>query len=214
MLLGQIVAISFATNLFLLALLLSPPPPPPPSSAGIYRKKWLGPWLISLLTIIAAEWPAYMLADEHYWYHRTQFVSMLLTPHIALLILPFARAIIPEKYLTDSNVELVGDVYRYLWVATIVGGGMMFVRVTGLAWSYSGVWGIYDQLWEHPAVSSVAFDVIFCWISWYMWWKIQRQSGKDVPGAEEADKEGEWVAESSGTTAAGAREDDSGVRRR
>lgn len=213
MLLGQVVAISFATNLYLLSLLLSPPAPPPPSSTGIYRRKWLGPWLINLLVIFLTEWPAYMLADEHYWFHQTDFMPMLLTPHVALLVLPLARAILPEKYFTDSNVEFAGTVYRYLWAATIFGGGLLFVRITGLAYNYSGIYGIWQQLFEHPAVSSVAFDAIFCWITWFMWFRIQSRGPVETSQGEEDKKQGEWEAAGSGR-AVPVVDGDSGMRRR
>lgn len=214
MLLGQVVAISFATNLYLLSLLLSPPAPPPPSSTGIYRRRWLGPWLINLLVIVFTEGPAYLLADEHYWYHQTDFMPMLLTPHIALLVLPFLRAILPTKYFTDSNVEFAGTVYRYLWVATLFGGGLLFVRITGLSYNYSGFRGIWDALLESPAVSSVAFDVIFCWITWITWWRIQKQTGGNVLEAEKQEvQEDEWVGAGSGRAAQVA-DGDGAVRRR
>ena len=105
MLIGQIVAISFATNLFILALLLSPPAPPPPSTTAVHRKRWLGPWLANLLAIIATEYPAYLLADDDYW-HNKKFMIVLLIPHLALLVLPFARAILPAQYFRDEDVEL------------------------------------------------------------------------------------------------------------
>ncbi|KAJ4295351.1 hypothetical protein N0V90_007363 [Kalmusia sp. IMI 367209] len=213
MLLGQIVAISFATNLYLLTLLLSPPPPPPPSSTGIYRRKWLGPWLVNLLAIVFTIGPAYLLADEHYWYHQTEFMPMLLTPHIALLVMPLARAVVPQKYFNDSSVEFAGTVYKFLWGATNFGGGLLFTRVTALAYSYSGARGIWQQLWEHPAVSSVAFDAIFCWITWGTWWALRTRSVSDVPAIEEDGKEDEWTGVGSGR-ANTVPDGDNGIRRR
>ncbi|KAF1950960.1 hypothetical protein CC80DRAFT_455058, partial [Byssothecium circinans] len=175
MLLGQVCSVSFATNLYLINLLTSPPPPPPPSSVGIYRRKWLGPWLFSLLTIGFVLAPAYLLADEHYWFHQTDFLPMILTPHIALLVLPIARALLPAKFFTDSSVEFAGTVYRYLWSATIIGGVLLIVRMTAISYNFSGFRGIWDALLENPAVSSVAFDVIFCWVTWAAWWSTQRR---------------------------------------
>ncbi|KAF2678337.1 hypothetical protein K458DRAFT_436004 [Lentithecium fluviatile CBS 122367] len=213
MLLGQVIGISFATNLFLLHLLVSPPPPKPPTSTGIYRRKWLGPWVIQLVTILFVQYPAYMLADEYYWFHQTDFLPMLLTPHIALLVLPFARAILPAKYLTDSNVEFAGTVYRYLWGTTIIGGALLFARITSMAYGYSGAIGIWNQLFEHPAVSSVAFDVIFCWLSWYTWWRAQPRYVDEVLGGDEDEQSGEWVSGASGTLASGTG-GEGGIRRR
>lgn len=188
MLLGQVVGISFAINLFFIELLLSPPPPPPPSSTSIHRKKWLGPWLVQLLTIAFVQYPTYMLADEYYWFHQTEFLPMLLTPHIALLVLPFARAALPEKYFTDSNIEFAGTVYRYLWGTTILGGSLLLLKMTIMTYDYSGLLGFWNALLEHPAVSSVAFDVIFCWISWFTWWRVLPQTIENELDFQEDDR--------------------------
>jgi hypothetical protein len=175
MLLGQLVAVSFATNLYLLTILLTPPPPPPPSPKSTHQGQWLGPWLINLLSVVLTIYPAYQLADEHYWYHQKDFMPMVLTPHIALLIMPLLRAVVPRKYLSDSSVGFAGTAYRCLWAANGFGGALLLTRITVLAHGYSGAGGIWRQLWEHPAVSSVAFDVIFCWITWATWWALQAQ---------------------------------------
>lgn len=212
MLLGQIIGISVATNLFFLNMLLSSPPPPPPPSTGIYRRKWFGPWLIQLLTILLVQYPALMLADEYYWFdHR--FLPMLLTPHIALLVLPSARAILPGKCFTDSNVEFAGTVYRYLWGTTILGGGLLFAYITSMTYDYSGLPGFWNALLEHPAVSSVAFDVIFCWFSWFTWWRVQSQATRKPLSTVEYNRGGEWVGEVSGSAISGT-EGISTMRRR
>ncbi|KAF2642592.1 hypothetical protein P280DRAFT_269030 [Massarina eburnea CBS 473.64] len=213
MLLGQVCSVSFATNLYLIALLVSPPPPPSPSSVGIYRRKWLGPWLMSLLMIIFTEGPAYLLADEHYWFHQTDFLPMIVTPHVALLVLPIARALLPGKFFTDSSVEFAGTVYTYLWSATIFGGGLLIGRMTALSYAFSGFRGIWDALLENPAVSSIAFDVIFCWVTWAAWLSIQKRSEGDVLGfnEDEDEKADDWAAGSTRVASAG---DESGVRRR
>lgn len=213
MLLGQIVAISFATNLYLLTLLLTPPPPRP-SSTGIHRRKWLGPWLINLVSIVLTIYPAYQLADEHYWYHQTEFMPMLLTPHVALLIMPLLRAILPQKYLSDSNVEFAGTVYKFLWAANNLGGVLLFTRVTAMAYTYSGPRGIWQQLWEHPAVSSVSFDAIFCWITWGTWWAFQAKIASNEPAIDDrAEKADMWTGTGTGRTD-GIPEGDGSLRRR
>ncbi|KAF2830771.1 hypothetical protein CC86DRAFT_343779 [Ophiobolus disseminans] len=173
MLLGQIVAISFATNLFLLTLILSPPSPPPPSTSAVQRPKWLGPWLLNLGAVFTTVIPAYLLADEHYWHHSSDFMPVLLTPHIGLLVLPFVRAFVPAKYFLDNDVAFNDQVYSYMWVLTFVNAGIMLLRTTWLAVSYGGFQGIQSALLEHPAVSSVAFDVVFCWITWFCWNRTQ-----------------------------------------
>ena len=32
-----------------------------------------------------------------------------------------------------------------------------------------GIRGIFEALYEHPAVSSVGWDVVLCGVSWCMW---------------------------------------------
>jgi hypothetical protein len=173
MLLGQIVAISFATNLFLLTLLLSPPAPA--SSSGSRGPKWLGPWLLNLLAIFATAYPAMQLADEHYWHHPTHFLPVLLAPHIALMVLPVARAVVPARYFED-NEQFTDQVYNYMWALVLGNAGLMLVWTTATAYSYSGFVGIQSALLEHPAVSSVGFDVVFCWITWICWYRTQAES--------------------------------------
>jgi hypothetical protein len=197
MVIGQIVAISFATNLFLIALLLSPPAPPPPSTSAPRRNRWLGPWIINFLAIIATEWPAYLLADDEYW-HAKSFLPVLLIPHLALLVLPFMRLIIPAQYFRD-DVEFMEGMYKYLWGTTIFAGALLFWKVTGLAWSYGGIVGMINAILEHPAVSSVGFDVVFCWITWFTWWRIQKNADEDDVPYVKGSSDG-WTGVGSTTT--------------
>lgn len=196
MLLGQIVAISFATNLFILNLLLSPPAPPAPARSG-FKKKWIGPWLINFVAIIATEIPVYILADEHYW-EKHNFFPVLMVPHIALMVAPFARVLLPGKYFSDDDVEFADSIYSVLWKLTLGGGIFLWLKVTATAYSYGGFYGIYSALTEHPAVSSVGFDVICCWISWSAYWMLTKKGVVDVVG-KGSDEDG-WEGAGSGTT--------------
>jgi hypothetical protein len=180
MLLGQIVAISFATNLFLLTLLLSPPAPPT-SSSRAQRSSWFGPWLLNFGSVLATVIPAFLLADEHYWHHSTDFLPVLLIPHVALLVVPFARALVPARYLPESDVAFDDKVHGYMWALTLANAALMMLKTTYAAVSYGGFQGIQNALLEHPAVSSVGFDVVFCWITWICWYSIQGGGSKSVP---------------------------------
>jgi hypothetical protein len=172
MLLGQIVAISFATNLFLLTVILSPPTTSHPSLSRAPRSKWLGPWLLNLGAILATVVPAYLLTDDHYWHHSEDFLPVLLAPHVALLILPLARVLVPAKYFHDNGVAVDDKVYPYMWALTCGSAALMLCQTTAKAVSYGGFEGIWSALLEHPAVSSVGFDVVFCWITWTCWFSI------------------------------------------
>jgi len=211
MLLGQIVAISFATNLFLLTLLLSPPTPAPSSSSGVRRPTWLGPWLLNLFAIFATAYPAMQLADEHYWHHPTHFMPVLMAPHVALMILPIIRAIVPAGYFNDDP-QSTDKIYNFMWALVLGNAGLMLAWTTARAYAYAGFVGIQSALLEHPAVSSVGFDVIFCWITWTCWYLTQPKSGDQRVGRMNGVKNAR--ADDGPDTALGASGYDGGVRRR
>lgn len=177
MLLGQIVAISFATNLFLLTLLFSPAPPVAKPAAGSQR--WIGPWLLNLFSIFATAYPAMQLADEHYWYHPTHFMPMLMAPHVALMLLPVARALVPARYLSE-DVHFTDKAYDYMWALVVGNAALMLAWTSATVYNYSGLSGIQTALFEHPAVSSVGFDVIFCWLTWASWFLTQSGLAQDT----------------------------------
>lgn len=180
MLLGQIVAISFATNLFFLTLLLSPPqqklaapaPTKPTSTPTKPRRKWLGPWLIDGIAVIGTKAAAECLSRDKYWNGAPGFMPLLLAPHVVLLILPTARAVLPSRLLPLGDAKTVDKFYTYLWML-VFSSVFQLAYKTYTAYLTGNVGGIRDALFEHPAVSSVGFDTIFCWITWFCWWQVQ-----------------------------------------
>lgn len=212
MLLGQVVAISFATNLFLLAVLLSPPAPSQPSSTSIHRRRWFGPWLFNLLTVVATMLPAYWLGIEDY-YHTPEFMTVLLIPHVALLFMPIARAVLPTKYLTDTKADIEKGIYKHLWATIIIGGMLLELKTTLAVYNWNGLSGIWHALFEHPAVSSVGFDVIFCWITWIVWLKTQSHSSDNSLADQQLRNEADRTGAGSGTGVV-ASDGSSEVRRR
>ncbi|KAF2628797.1 hypothetical protein BU25DRAFT_390707 [Macroventuria anomochaeta] len=198
MLLGQIVAISFATNLYFLTLLLSPPQQQPitpnpkeftnpkesrseaPELAPVSKpRKWLGPWLIDGLSVTNTYAAANCLSRENYWNGSPGFMPLLLVPHVVLLILPMARAILPAKFFPIGDPKTVNKIYKFLWTSNFTFVGQL-VWTTYKAYLAGNLGGIRDALLEHPAVGSVGFDVIFCWISWICWWQIQSDKSSYV----------------------------------
>lgn len=200
MLLGQIVAVSFATNLFFLTLLLSPrqqhsesptsarstlktPAPEIPDPASVSNnRKWLGPWLIDALAVLQASLTVTCLAFDKYQNGASGALQILLLPHVALLILPIARTMLPERFLPLGDAKSVDKFYSYLWswIFTAVGN---LAWITYKAYTAGGIHCIPKALFEHPAVSSVGFDTIFCWLSWICWWQIQADKTSYVRAA-------------------------------
>jgi hypothetical protein len=185
MLLGQVVAISFATNLFLLAVILNPSHPFAPKPSNSKAKKHrnsvghLGPWLPNALPVLAIVGSLSGLLLENPVFHRPSwFMPLLLIPHITLLILPILHAVIPQKSEYTNDVQ---DVYDTWPNAVLGGGGLVFIKTTVEALVAVGPGGIARALYEHPAVSSVGWDVIFCWVTWICWMRIQGDEKLNVP---------------------------------
>jgi hypothetical protein len=172
MLLGQIVAISFATNLFLLTLLVSQGSTPPTSTTKASRHRWLSPWLIDLFALQVTLASVAILGNDKYWNLPELFMSALMAPHIALMAMPLARAVLPTHFFAHDDADFVDKAYDYMcYLVCVVGSGR--VQATSYKFfSLAGVSIICSALFEHAAVSSVGFDVIFCWMTWLCWWAV------------------------------------------
>jgi hypothetical protein len=171
MLLGQIVAISFATNLFLLTLLVSPPPPST-SSTKISRRRWLGPWLIDLVAVMTTLGSVVVLGDDTYWSRPGLFMSTLMAPHVVLLAPPLAHALLPATFFVYDDMDFVDNAYDYMRHLVMIAGTGYVQAATYKFFSIVGVETICSALFEHPAVSSVGFDAIFCCATWLCWWAV------------------------------------------
>ena len=170
MLLGQIVAISFATNLFLLTLLVSQGSIPPTLSTRASRQRWFSPWLIDLFALQITLASVAVLGDSNYWNPPELFMSALMAPHIALMAMPLARSVLPATFFAHDDVGFVDKAYDYMcYLVCVVGSGRV-QATTYKFFSLAGMSIICKALFEHPAVSSVGFDVIFCWMTWLCWW--------------------------------------------
>lgn len=167
MFLGQAVAVSFATNLLFITLLSNGSESLEAKIRSSHRK-WAGAWLFNFIAILSTTYTVMLLAGEHYWHHPTAFLPVLLAPHVSLSLLPLARVFLPANMLQQDE-HLLNKAYSYMWVLVLCNAGLMLVWTTASAYSYAGFHGIQHALHEHPAVSSVAYDVIFCWISWICW---------------------------------------------
>jgi len=74
------------------------------------------------------------------------------------------------------------NTYRIILLCALFLQAKVTMKALGQA---RGGWGIFEALYEHPAVSSVGWDVIMCWVSWCMWaltggWKIGESKAERV----------------------------------
>jgi hypothetical protein len=143
------------------------------SSAAATHRKCLGPWLFDLFAVLSTVASASCLAKEEYWNHPRAFMPLLLAPHVSLLILPAARAILPANVFREVGGNATDMIYSSMWPLVFGTGVLRLFRVTDGSYTAAGFQGIFDALFEHPAVSSVEFDVIFCWVTWLCWWQMQ-----------------------------------------
>ncbi|KAF3034600.1 hypothetical protein E8E12_004187 [Didymella heteroderae] len=192
MLLGQIVAISFATNLYFMTVLLSPQQQQPNTtrSKGFasddsekapkpWYRRWFGPWIIDFHSVISTRTTAELLRKDKYQNRGSGFMQLLLLPHIALMILPTLRAILPASFFPSGDTKTVNKIYGFLWLTNAYFFGDL-IWATCKSYQDGNLGDIGGALLEHPAVSSVGFDVIFCWLSWICWWQTQSDGPPDI----------------------------------
>ncbi|TDZ61517.1 hypothetical protein CTRI78_v004383 [Colletotrichum trifolii] len=161
-LLGQVVAISFAANLSFLAILCSPAVDESSASRGV--KKQEGGKTKSESSFVS--WHTITLIVTLAWatsipsaIGKPGFLSLLLGPHLLAFVPLTLNKLLPGRLLGEP---------AWAWKAA----SMIWV----LAAAFKGVLGdeeglsvVLKTLYEHPAVSSVGWDVICCWISFGAW---------------------------------------------
>lgn len=159
MLLGQIVALSFASNLSFAAILMYRDHDHDAESNSNSkngqprRRRRVMDQLLLLANLVLT---LLLLANSE----ASWFMYLLLAPHV-LAFVPLVRdRIFPSKgqVAGPSMAEQFGLMSVLVAVAT--------KRV----WDHGGDWaGIAMTFYEHPAVRSVGWDVICCWVSYAAW---------------------------------------------
>ncbi|KAL2754104.1 hypothetical protein ACRALDRAFT_1069989 [Sodiomyces alcalophilus JCM 7366] len=174
MLLGQVVAISFASNLFFLAVLLhdvadSPSDQDARKGEDDSRER-KGEVLKTAPPSTAVFWYPTIFGFTVGWaleipnqFGRPYFMLMLLVPHLVafapLLLDAVLRANVPARLLNPPS--------RYVRAGFMTA---LVVVATSRVMGEGGDWElIKSTLYEHPAVSSVGWDVICCWVSFAAW---------------------------------------------
>ena len=170
MLLGQIVAISFAMNLSFVAIIASDraqqtaqSQASKPSGEEQPQERRASPaskgfsFLSSTSTILTLA----SIYEVPSTVGTRWFLPMLLVPHF-LLFVPILLPKLEGTQLWRDEIDL-----RTVFVVSAA----LFGQATVLALqdSRSGTDIFVAELWSHPAVTSVGWDVIFCWLSTGIW---------------------------------------------
>lgn len=167
MLLGQLVAISVASNLFYLAIVISPPRNQGSLRSVAPPKLWLSV-LISTATVALSPFTS----------PRT-FLPNLLLMHTLLVVPLFDQKSIDEK-LPRFSINTT-SLYRIVFIVAI---GMrlrtVFAAVASLTYNAQSSYGLLEAEWHtlysHPAQSSIGWDIIWTTISFIIWDLVKSQS--------------------------------------
>lgn len=206
MLLGQIVAISLAQNLFFATILVSRQLQNPKGKNknggkeedGKNRREltWLPPLSCEILPVTLSLLSTVLVP---FVAHTKYFMGTLLVPHLLLFIPLFLRPTRPSATVSVESAKASEDraTRRYAtffrgFVAICV---VLQAHATYLAMQATGasvgtisyvelVPRLLGAVHEHPAVSSVSWDVIFCTISAFAWMAVNGGSVNRMLGEE------------------------------
>jgi len=180
MLLGQLVAISVASNLFYIAILMVAWKPRPKDVLHASPWVWL-PIFLSLGTI----WRSPVVAGTD------QFLPNLLMMHF-LLIIP----LLPHPQATSAN-PITSWGISSTWLYAIVGSASLVIRLRTLReyWAFSCpanvtscITLVIPRLWEtlhsHPAQSSIGWDVVWTSISFVLYSALHSGTYRKAPSRE------------------------------
>lgn len=170
MLLGQIVAISFAQNLFFVTILVSSP-----SVTSTTKLTWMPPALLELAPVVISGFSSAatpFVANTPYFMpvlavtHILVFVPGLLSPRFlpqgwgAYIARPTRRYASLYKWLLAIGVAIQA---QSMYSVVLDGPSLLGVPVVNIGRR------LLDTMLEHPAVSSVGCDVVCCTISGIIW---------------------------------------------
>ncbi|KAF9475107.1 hypothetical protein BDN70DRAFT_884113 [Pholiota conissans] len=179
MLLGQIVAISVASNLFCLALILSPESTTKNSknSKAKPRQIHAGPklWISVLLSLITVAYTPYSTEKT--------FLPNLLVMH-GLLFIPLVSltdAPSPYSIATRSLYRLIHIASVLIHLRTVV-GAVFFLNYATHNAPKQPLIAAWLVLHSNPAQSSIGWDVVWTTISFITWTFMAGKSGPDALG--------------------------------
>lgn len=168
MLLGQIVAISFAANLSFIAFALYDEPHGSDSSDGRTKETRREPARPSSLSLSKFWWPLILginIACAVYIpnsFDSLYFMRLLLVPHV----LAFVPMLLTSLQGPSRSVQVPSVLMQ-------LGIFLVFLTIASAQVVIAGedLRHILRTLNEHPAVSSVGWDVICCWASFIAWFR-------------------------------------------
>ncbi|KAF8877433.1 hypothetical protein BD779DRAFT_110918 [Infundibulicybe gibba] len=161
MLLGQLVAISVASNLFYLAIILSPITAPP-TRDGLSARPTL--WISVLLSLVT-------IGISPFTSDAT-FLPNLLVMHI-LIVIPLwsSRTSVIRRGADPPRFSIkVETLYRLsLGMSLLIRSRTILVASAGVQSVSQFSSAVWDTLYSHPAQSSIGWDVIWTTVSFLLW---------------------------------------------
>ncbi|KAH9028412.1 hypothetical protein EDB84DRAFT_1498475 [Lactarius hengduanensis] len=162
MLLGQLVAISVATNLFFLALV--PPAKEKKKTASAASSVPLVLWLSVLASLATVMLVPHSLRHDY-------FLSNLLVMH-ALLVLP----LLPLPGSSPRAVRLRMAARTLYWIVALLSAAARVRTITVSGSLSAGPGTLWAVLKSHPAQASIGWDVVWTTISVLIWVRPLRVS--------------------------------------
>lgn len=201
MLLGQIVAISFAKSLFYLAVTLYRPVVANKNTSEASWTPHLSLEVLSLMISLLSS------AVVPYIPHTSYFLPILFVPHLLLFIPAILSPQILPKGLQgihrspEAVTKQYSTIFKWLLgIALLMHAQATYsalrdrspvpLRRASDSCRFESSQGDSHEPWrrllgtmvEHPAVSSVSWDVVFCTVEFFTWTVVNGFSAKQILG--------------------------------
>jgi len=197
MLLGQVVAISFAQNLFFATVLVSRQPNSEDGNEDDEYSKdfaWSPPLYCEVVPVVSSVVSTVAVPAVT---HTKYFMATLLFPHLLLFVPAILRpgcidhdkvAVKPRKNAHDAdNTTRRYVVFFQLFIAVcvIVQAHSTFLVLQDAETSDYSILArkLLSAIYEHPAVSSVSWDVIYCTVTAVAWFSVNGADSNQMLGA-------------------------------
>ncbi|PPQ63909.1 hypothetical protein CVT24_010307 [Panaeolus cyanescens] len=178
MLLGQLVAISVASNLFYLALLVSSPPPTRNKPTAVKPRVWISV-LLSLATVAVSPFTS----DRSFLpnlliMHTLIFLSII--PNYSPIADPVRHHPYSLRVSTLYRIAFLVSAIIRMRTARVAAAYLAATRPMSKAHIISAATSV---LYSHPAMSSIGWDVIWTSISFVVWVLVRPTHPSDMSKA-------------------------------